>query len=254
MRIQVLGCSATELPDANLSSFLIDQEILLDAGTIGEMLHEKEQRKITHILITHAHLDHIKDLPFLADNLSMNGRDHSVTVMSIPDVNRALRQNLLNNVLWPDFTKIPSPKNPIIRLKDIITEKSFKINGYNITAHAVNHNVPAVGYLIEDKSSRRLFYTGDTGPSDSLWTLMDKKLHGLIIEVSFPDRFKSMALKSGHLTPKLLYSELKKMGLLPEMIYISHCKPRYCKSIRDELKALPVKNIKMLKDGEVLEI
>jgi ribonuclease BN (tRNA processing enzyme) len=254
MRVQVLGCSATELPDANLSSFLIDQKILLDAGTIGEMLHEKEQRKIKHILITHAHLDHIKDLPFFADNMSMNDRNHSVTVMSIPSVNRALRQNLLNNVLWPDFTKIPSPKKPIIRLKDIIAEKSFKINGYIITAHAVNHNVPAVGYLIEDKNSKRLFYTGDTGTSDSLWKFIDKKLHGLIIEVSFPERFKSVALKSGHLTPKLLYSELKKMDSLPEMIYITHCKPRYCRRIRDELEALPVKNIRMLKDGEVLEI
>jgi len=254
MRIRVLGCSATELPDANLSSFLIDQKILLDAGTIGEMLHEKEQKMIKHILITHAHLDHIKDLPFFADNMSMNGRSRSVTVMSIPPVNRALKQNLLNNVLWPDFTKIPSPDNPVIRLIDITAERSFKIDGYIVTAYAVNHNVPAVGYLIEDKKARRLFYTGDTGKSDSLWKIMDKRLHGLIIEVSFPDRLRSIALKSGHLTPGLLYAELKKMGSLPEMIYITHCKPRHCQRIRNELKALPVKNIRMLKDGEVFEI
>jgi cAMP phosphodiesterase len=111
MKIMVLGCSAVELPNSNLTSFLIDGKLLLDAGTIGSALDESAQWKIKYVLLTHAHLDHIKDIPFFADNISMHNINHSVTVMSIPSVIRALKKHLFNDVVWPDFTKIPSPEN-----------------------------------------------------------------------------------------------------------------------------------------------
>jgi ribonuclease BN (tRNA processing enzyme) len=253
MKIRVLGCSTVELPNLNLPGFLVDEKILLDAGTIGAVLDESEQLKIKHVLVTHAHIDHIKDLPFFADNISMNNKGHHVTVISIPAVNKALKQNLLNNILWPDFTKIPTPDNPIIRLKNIRPEKTFIIDGYNVTAHKVNHTVPAVGYVIEDKKGKRLLYIGDTGPSDTIWTTLNKKIHCLIIEVSFPNRFKTMALATGHLTPKLLLSELKKIRYLPDKIFITHCKPTYRDRIRKELEMFNIKHMKILKDGARIE-
>ena len=243
MKIRVLGCSAAELPNSNLSSFLIDSRILLDAGTIGSALSQSEQWKIKHVLITHAHLDHIKDLPFFADNISINNRRRQVTVMSIPQVIQALKNNLLNDIVWPDFTKIPTPKQPILRLEKINPEKTFKINGYKITAFRVNHAVPAVGYLVEDACNKRLLYTGDTGPTERIWiSIFKKKIHALIIEISFPDKMTSLALKTGHLTPKLFESELKKLKRLPDNIYITHCKPKYRKQIREDLKKLNIKN------------
>ena len=254
MKIQVLGCSAVELPNANLPSFLVDDKILLDAGTIGSVLDEKKQWKIRHVLITHAHLDHVKDLPFLADNISTNRKKHHVTVFSIPAVNRALKKNLFNNALWPDFTKIPAPASPIIRLKNISLGKRFTIDSYNITAQRVNHTVPAVGYLLEDKKGKRLLYSGDAGPSNTVWRSLNKKLHGLIIEVSLPNRFKTMALETGHLTPDLFSSELKKMKYMPDMIFITHCKPHYRKKIKEELKKLDIVNIKILTDGVCFEL
>lgn len=255
MRIRVIGCSAVELPNSNLSSFLIDGKILLDAGTIGAALGQSEQWKIKHVLITHAHLDHIRDLPFFADNISINNRKHQVTVMSIPQVIQALKHNLLNNTVWPDFTKIPSPEHPILRLENVVPGKPFTIDGYNITAHKVNHAVPAVGYLLEDKKGKRLLYMGDAGPSDAIWkSLSNKKIHSLIIEVSFPERFKALALKTGHLTPALLGAELKKLGELPDSIFITHCKPHYRKKVAQELKKLGLNNIEILKDGALIEL
>jgi len=254
MKIQVLGCSAVELPNANLTSFLVDDRLLLDAGTIGSVLDEMEQWKIRYVLLTHAHLDHIKDLPFLADNIAINRKKHHVTVVSIAEVNKALKQNLLNDILWPDFTRIPTSDKPIIRLKNIRPGKSFTIDSYNITAIKVNHPVPAVSYLVEDRKGTRLLYNGDAGPSNTVWKSLDKKVHGLIIEVSLPNRFKTMALKTGHLTPKLLVSELAKMKYMPDMIFITHCKARYRNKIREELKMLNMVNIQILKDGVRLRI
>jgi ribonuclease BN (tRNA processing enzyme) len=255
MKIRVLGCSAAELPKLNLPSFMIDGDILLDAGTIGTVLDESEQWKIKHIFLTHAHLDHIKDIPFFADNIAISKKNHHVSIMSIPEVIQALRDNLLNDVVWPDFTKIPTPDNPIIRLKKIDSGKRFKVGSYKFTAYKVNHTVPAVGYLIEDKRKKRLLYIGDTGPSDTIWeSLYKKRIHCLIIEVSFPNRFKDLALKTKHLTPRLLALEMKKLEILPDNIFITHFKPQYRDMIKEELKMLKINNIKILQDGTRFEL
>lgn len=255
MKMQVLGCSAAELPGSRLSSFLIDEKILLDAGTIGSVLDESEQWKIKHVLLTHAHLDHIKDLPFFADNISINNKKQHVTVISIPKVIHALKSNLFNDVVWPDFTKIPTAENPIIRLESIETEKTFRVDGYKITAYNVNHTVPAVGYVIDDKRGRKLLYTGDTGPNKTIWnSFNDAHIHGIIIEVSLPNRYKNIALETGHLTPGLLKTELDMMLNLPDTIFITHTKPAYKKRVREELENLNINNIKILRDGEIHEI
>lgn len=255
MKIQVLGCSAVEFPDARLSSFLIDETILLDAGTIGSVLNEEQQWKIKHVLLSHAHLDHIKDLPFFADNISIRNKKKHVTVISIRNVIDALKNNIFNDVVWPDFTKIPDAENPIIRFENIETEKTFYVDGYKITAYNVNHVVPAVGYVIEDKGGTKLLYTGDTGPNKKIWSALDgAHIHGAIIEVSFPDSFKEKALKTGHLTPELLKSQLDIMVSQPDIIYVTHTKPAYQKRVNAELKKQNIKNVKILKDGEIHEI
>ncbi|MEW6067884.1 MAG: 3',5'-cyclic-nucleotide phosphodiesterase [Nitrospirota bacterium] len=247
MKLKVIGSSGGESPGHNPPAFLIDGSMLLDAGTIGAFLNEASQWKIHNILITHAHLDHIKGIPFLADNLVIRNKKHSVRVISISRVLMALKKNLLNNRIWPDFTIISTASEPVLLLKPISPGKPFEINGYTITAYNVNHSVPAVGYIIEDRKGRRLLYTGDTGPTDAIWKAA-RRINCAIIEVSFPNKLKAMAIKSGHLTASLLMEEVKKMKSLPEKILVTHPKPLYLEQIRKEVKNLPLK-ISILKDG-----
>ncbi|RJQ49786.1 MAG: 3',5'-cyclic-nucleotide phosphodiesterase [Nitrospiraceae bacterium] len=255
MKVKVLGCSAVELPHARLTSFLVDDRLLLDAGTIGTVLHEKQQSKVRHVLLTHAHLDHIKDLPFLADNIALHNKNRHLKVYSISDVISALKTNIFNDIVWPDFTKIPTSEAPIIRLETIRAGKSFKVDGFRVTAYEVNHAAPAVAYLIEDKKQKKLLYTGDTGPNTKIWQSLDTThLHALITEVSLPNIQKNIALKAGHLTPVLLKKELEKMKRLPDTIFITHFKPVYKKKVQQELKELNISNIRLLKDGDVHEI
>ncbi len=56
----ILGSAGAEFPDFRPPAFLIDDSLLLDAGTIGSVLTEDEQWSIRNIFITHAHLDHIR--------------------------------------------------------------------------------------------------------------------------------------------------------------------------------------------------
>jgi len=255
MRIKVLGCSGAGFPGHNPSGFLLDDRILFDAGSLTNVLQGKDQKKIEYIFVTHAHLDHVTGIPFLAESIISEKKWHRINVISIPPVIRTLKKNLLNSSVWPDFTVIPSVRDRILNLIEMKPGESALVGGYTVTSYRVNHSVPTAGYLIENKVKRRVFYTGDTGPSSATWKRLGKmQIHSLIIEVSFPNRMEDMARKTGHLTPRLLGKELLKINHPPERIYITHLKPQYIKTIRTELQQLKNRNLRLLRDGETLTV
>ena len=255
MKIEVLGCSGAKFPGHNTPAFMIGKEILFDAGTISGVLNEKQQLKIKYIFITHAHLDHIWSIPFLADNINVGQNEHRVTIFSIAPVINTIKKHLFNSSVWPDFTLIPDPDNAVLNFMALKPGKPLSMNGYSITPYRVPHTVPAVGYLIQDRKSRRVFYTGDMGSSEDIWKKVgDVRIDCLIIDVSFPNGLKDMAVKTGHLTPELLQHELLKMSAPPESVCIAHIKPQYFKKIKEELKRLKIKNLKVLRDGDTIRV
>ncbi len=252
MVIRVLGSAGAELPDFNPPAFLVDDILLLDAGTIGAVLSAAEQERIRHVFLTHAHLDHVRGIPFLADNI-VNGdcRTH-LEVASIPEVIATLRTHLLNDAVWPDFSHIPTAEAPVISYREIVPEQEVRVAGYDITAYRVNHPVPAVGYVVR-KGDKALLYSGDTGPTDRLWKAA-RGLTAMIVEVSFPNKLTELALKTGHLTSRLLAVELGKLAELPPRIFITHPKPQYYDLIRHELSELGIPQLGLLRDGLVLTL
>lgn len=254
MRVMVLGCSGAEFPNSNLPAFLIDEDILLDAGTIGTVLNEDEQWKIRYILLTHSHLDHIIGIPFLLDNIVIKNKRHHVKVMGVKDTLKTLKDHLLNNRIWPDFTEIPSKKSSALKLERVKYGKSFNLNGYIITPLKVNHTVPAAGYIVE-RDGKRLLYTGDTGPTDeSFKKILKGYIDAIIIEVSLPNKMKRLAIDTGHLTPELLSQELNKFDVPPGRIFITHPKPQYYKKIKEEILNLRIDSMVMLSDRMVIDI
>ncbi|MGD0918212.1 MAG: 3',5'-cyclic-nucleotide phosphodiesterase [Thermodesulfobacteriota bacterium] len=250
MKIKVLGCSGAEFPGNNLSCFLVDGRILFDAGSITNVLNEKSQLKIENIFITHAHLDHVKGIPFLADNIAIRNKRHKVNVFSISPIINRIKKNLLNSLVWPDFAL-----KGTLKLIELKTGQPIKIGQYTISPVRVNHSVPAVGYLVENKKKRCFFYTGDTGPSAETWKNLERKeIHCLIIEVTFPNRMEETALKTGHLTPQLLKKEILKIKYTPEKICVSHLKPQYFKTIETELSRLKINNLRVLRDEETITV
>lgn len=255
MKIRVLGASGAEFPGHNPPSLLLNDRILFDAGSLTHVLDLKDQLKIGDIFITHAHLDHITGIPFLAENVAFAKRSSPIRILSIPPVIQAIGKHILNGSIWPNFTAIPDPRHPILNLIELKAGHPIGIRGYSITPHEVNHSVPAVGYLVEDRRKRRFFYTGDTGPLRDLWRRIgERQLHCLIIEVSFPNRMEKMAMESGHLTPQLLEKEISRMKRMPGRILVTHLKPKYAQVIKTELRRLRIKNLKFLRDHEVIEI
>ncbi len=253
MIIKVLGASGSEGPGSNPPAFLVDDFLLLDAGTVSLSLDREAQCRITHIFLTHAHLDHIKGIPFLVDNIVASRQGCQLTVLSGKEVISDLRANIFNNRIWPDFTSIPNTSEPVMRYEEISACEPVDVAGYRIQATGVNHAVPTYGYMIDGPSGDALVYSGDTGPTDLIWQRMrGHRVKGLIIEVSFPDEMAELALASGHLTPALLEVELSKMPFTPPVIYITHLKPFYRKSIEEQLSKIKDVKIGILQDGMVI--
>lgn len=252
MKLRVLGCSGAELPDFRPPAFLLDDQLLLDAGTIGSVLSEEEQWEIHTIFITHSHLDHIRSIPALADNIIINNQPHSVSIQGTADVIAALRNHLFNNIIWPDFTRIPTAENPALKFKTINPYQTYTVGEYSITAIPVNHTVPTVGYQVKSHG-RTLVYTGDTGPTEEIWEYCSGA-DALIVEVSFPDSMKTLALLTKHLTASMLMEELAKIPILPKRILITHPKPQYYDCILKEVEGLPVNGVELLHDGSVYEL
>ena len=254
VNIKVIGCSGAELPGYRIPAFLLNEEILFDAGTLTNVFSEKAQFKIRNIFITHAHLDHLRGIPFLVDNITMRNMSQRVNIFSITPVLRTIKRHIFNSSIWPDFTLMPYPDNPILNLIKLRVGKPIEVNNYVITPYAVNHAVPAVGYLVENKN-RRLFYTGDMAPSSNTWeNIGKKKIHCLIIDVSFPNNMEERAIRSGHLTSNLLEKELMKMHCRPGKVCITHMKPQYSKQIKNELERLKIKNLLLLRAGDTIRI
>ncbi|PNA34770.1 hypothetical protein, partial [Pseudomonas sp. MPR-AND1A] len=66
----------------------------------------------------------------------------------------------------------------------------------------VNHIVPAVGFLIKDKQKNAIIISGDTGPTEELWTVANRepKLKAIFTEIAFPNHLQSVADAACHYT------------------------------------------------------
>jgi ribonuclease BN (tRNA processing enzyme) len=225
MRLRVLGCSGG-IGGRHLrtTSFLVDADILIDAGTGVGDLTLAELSQIDHIFVTHSHLDHVASIPFLVDTVG-GMRTKPIEVYAQVATLEILRNHLFNWAIWPDFTEIPTPQAPFLRYRAIEVGEPVVLGGRTITALPARHTVPAVGYRL-DSGAASLVFTGDTGPHDALWREVNRiaNLKFLIIETAFSNKERHLAEISRHLCPMTLAEELKKLERDAE-IYITHLKP-----------------------------
>ena len=255
MNVRVLGCHGSQLPNYNTTSFLIGPNVLIDAGTITAVLSLQEQLKIDYIFITHAHLDHIRDIMFLADNICYQRRGKPLVIVSTKGIIDAIRRHLFNNVIWPDFSKIPSPKAPVIKFQVIKPGRKQKIGDLQIRAIDLHHVVESVGYIVETKG-KAVNFLGDTGPTEEAWQMARKTpgLRAVFIETSLPNEMQDVADKTGHLTPLSLAGELKKLKEAKPKIYLYHMKQGYREIICKEVEAIKDRKIHIIEDGQIIRI
>ena len=255
MRIRILGCSGGIGAGSRTSAMLIDDDVLIDAGTgIGDLSLE-EMQPIRHVFLTHAHLDHIAGLPMLADHIFEDEVEMPLTVYAREETLRAVQAHLFNGVIWPDFAKLPSVANPMVRYQVCSPGDTVTIGHRNFYAVDVLHTVPTLGYTVQN-SGGAFAVSGDTKTNETLWPVLNacEDLKVLVIEVSFPDEMEQLAADSGHYCPKTLTKDLERLRHEPE-IWLTGMKPGEEERILDQVtRAAPDKNIRMLSRGTILTI
>lgn len=255
MRVRVLGCSGGIGGSRQTTSFLVDDDILVDAGSGVMSLGLKEMMAIRHVFITHTHLDHVMALPTLMDSVGV-GRVPPLTVHAIPEVVDILRRHMFNWDLWPDFEKVPTVEHPFMRFVELAVGQVVDLEGRRLTPIPANHGRPAVGYIMRGKESCLLF-SGDTTSHEALWHIANDcpNLRHMVVECSFASRQRAIADAASHYCPITLLPDLATLKPGVET-WITHLKPGGEDEIMEELRAAELPNGRpmALQQGQVFEL
>lgn len=271
MRVRVLGCHGGETPRHRTTCFLIDERITIDAGAICRSLALEEQVQIDHILVSHSHMDHVKDLALLADQV-IGRRQKPVMLHCGPETAETLRSSYFNNYLWPDFTSIPMPDRPVMSIVVHEPGRPFRLSRlspegasgagadpagggapladgeYEVRYIPVSHPVESMAMIIRGPSGS-ILYTSDTGPTRKLWQEANDtpELRGLFVELSFPNHMQALADVAGHYTPQTLSEELGKIDRRDDIpLFVYHLKPGFYEQTKQELLALNLRNMHLV--------
>lgn len=238
MKLSVLGCSGgIGGRDLRTTALLVDDDILIDAGTgVGELDVERLTR-IDHVFLTHSHLDHFACLPFMVDTVG-ELRQQPLTVYATEATRKIIQEHVFNWVIWPDFTLLPTPERPFMRFQTVEVGQVLQFGARRVTVLPAEHTVPAVGYQL-DSGAGSLVFTGDTTANDPFWEHVNRidNLRYLLIETAFPNREEALAVLSKHLCPRMLVSELAKLkpASNPE-VFLTHLKPAQVELILQEVR------------------
>lgn len=260
MQIRVLGCSGSIAAGSRTTAFLVDADILIDAGTgVGDLTLD-ELARIDHILISHSHLDHVLSIGLLADSVTRKRsaqRRPPVVVHALPETLAALRTHVFNGVIWPDFTRLPSAERPMLSFAPVVVGEVLTLGAgqRRIEVLPAAHTVPAVGFAAFDRRGQAWVYTGDTGPNPALWTrLADLPVRALVIETAFRDEEHDLAGVSQHLCPSLLRGELAQLTA-PTDVYITHIKPGEVDAVMSQIAMLDTPHrVHALLPGQVIDL
>lgn len=236
MKVRVLGCSGAIAKDCRTTSFLIDADVLIDAGTgVGDLTLD-EMRGINHVFLTHSHLDHVAALPLMVDAIAAK-RSSAVQIHALADTIAALKAHIFNDVIWPDFSRIPSPAAPFISFHEVSIGQTLPLGGKTIEVLPAVHTVPAAGYAVAADKGCWVF-SGDTERNPDFWKRVNQlNVAMLVIETAFSNREKDLASVSLHLSPAVLASELDCISRDKKYpIYITHTKPAETALIMAEIQ------------------
>jgi len=236
VKIRVLGCSGAIAKDCRTTAFLIDGELLVDAGTgVGDLSLE-EMCRVGSVLLTHAHLDHVAALPLMVDSVA-SLRKKPLEVYALAGTIAALKAHVFNDVIWPDFTRIPSAAQPFIRFHEIQIGQILPFGDKRVEVLPAVHTVPAAGFAVHSDGGAWVF-SGDTERNPAFWSRINAlEVAMLVIETAFSNRERDLAQRSLHLSPASLAQELDCIAKDKRFpIYITHTKPAETEMIMAEIQ------------------
>ena len=252
MRVELLPSS---LPPSDLQflvSFVVNDAVAIDAGSLGLLADLDRQRRVRHVFLTHEHIDHLATLPIFLENVYEQGPE-CVEILAAADVLEFLHRDIFNGRVWPDFFALSTASDAFVRATPLEPGRPVERAGLSITPLPVSHGVPTLGLLVDDGQAAAAF-PSDTGPTDAFWHHLaaTPRLDAVFLEVSFPNALAELATLTGHHCPATFAAEIRKLDRAVRWIVV-HRKPRYAAQIAAELAALDLPGVELVRPGEPAE-
>lgn len=235
-----------------LASYIINDSIVIDAGSIGFVSPLDVQKQVKHVFISHSHTDHLASLPIFIDNVYVHGPECPM-VYANADVLDCLQKHVFNERIWPDMIRLSAEETPFLKMTEIQSESTVEVDGVRITPVALDHIVPALGFIVEDDEAA-IAIVSDTNPTTRIWEVINqqKNLQAVLLEASFPNHMDWLAERAMHLTPNMFAGELKKLKVPAQVIAI-HIKTAFDEQIKKELAELNLPNVEIGEPGKTYE-
>ncbi len=235
----------------HLACFVVDDCVAIDAGSLAMAASEKQKKQIRDVVLTHAHLDHISGLPLFIDDL-FSSLSKPIRVHATAEVIEILERDVFNWEVYPKFSELRNDSGAVLEYHPFQVGKEFTVKHLRIKAVKVNHQVPAVGFVVSDNRTAFAF-SGDTTEMSDFWETVNnkEKINALLIECALPNELSELARLSHHLTLNTLQREIKK-SLHPESpIYIINMKPMHRAEIVGQIQDLKIQNLNVLEVGKI---
>jgi ribonuclease BN (tRNA processing enzyme) len=247
--LQLPSCTGSNAPFQYLSSFLVNDRVALDAGSLGFWGDVRQQARIRHVFLTHAHLDHVASLPIFVENVAALVL-RPVQVYGTDDVLHTVQRDLFNDRVFPDFIRISRIEKPLLALRSLTPGKPLTVAGLRITPIAVDHIVPTMAFIVANKKTA-IAYVTDTAPTEAIWERLKRvaNLKAIFLEATFPAAQGKLAAISKHLTTVTFAGEVAKAP--PGVpIYAIHLKAKYRDQIISEIKRLRLPHVSICERGQ----
>ena len=257
MKFQLLPSTIDENGQASarqhLACFVVDDRIAFDAGSLAMSCSEDQRTRLRDIVLTHAHLDHIAGLPLFIDDL-YSTLTEPVRVHATEEVIDVLERDIFNWSVYPRFSELKNSHGPVMIYKPFKLGVDFPVGHLQVRAAPVNHQVPAAGFLITDMETT-VAMSGDTSEMEEFWNMVNARgsLSALLIECAFPNELQDLADLSHHLTPRALEVELEKFEKTDCPIFIVNIKPSYRDTVVAQINELRLKNVNVMRIGQVYD-
>jgi cAMP phosphodiesterase len=258
VKIQLLpstfNSSGKATPDQRLTCYVIDDSVAVDAGSIALSLTDAQRNTVRDIIVTHPHMDHIATLPIFIDDL-FGELEEPIRIHATQEVIDILENDIFNWTVYPRFSELKNAKSKVMEYVPFRVGEEFRVAHLRVIAVNVNHIVPTVGLIATD-GERTLAFSSDTAETEEFWQLVNRtpSIDALLIEASFPDYLSQLAEVSRHFTPASLKKELRKMKKHKDAdILTVHIKPSYREQVVEELNALKIPGLRIMKPGNTYE-